>query len=109
MGTLIDDEQRAFMEPLLSPLKPRREKYPGRRPVPSRAARYPVCVQDLDTLVRPVVQVEIGFEPDLLAALGRLTKGWPVGPAARVATCEVTRGRPASSSVEPLGWTKKLA
>lgn len=39
MGTpIIDDELRALIEPLLPPPKPRRKKYPGRRPVSDRAA-----------------------------------------------------------------------
>ena len=39
MGTpIIDDELWALIEPLLPPPKPRRKKYPGRRPVPDRAA-----------------------------------------------------------------------
>ncbi|KAI3611828.1 Mobile element protein (plasmid) [Cupriavidus necator H850] len=35
---IIDDELWALIEPLLPPPKPRREKYPGRRPVSNRAA-----------------------------------------------------------------------
>ncbi|MGC2967722.1 IS5 family transposase [Paraburkholderia aspalathi] len=39
MGTpIIDDELWALIEPLLPPPKPRRKKYPGRRPVSDRAA-----------------------------------------------------------------------
>ncbi len=35
---IIDDELRKRIEPLLPQPKPRREKYPGRKPVPDRAA-----------------------------------------------------------------------
>jgi transposase len=35
---IIDDELWALIEPLLPPAKPRRFKYPGRKPVPDRAA-----------------------------------------------------------------------
>lgn len=35
---IIDDELWALIEPLLPPEKPRRFKYPGRKPVPDRAA-----------------------------------------------------------------------
>ena len=35
---IIDDELWKRIEPLLPPPKPRREKYPGRKPVPDRAA-----------------------------------------------------------------------
>jgi transposase len=39
MGTpIIDDELWALIEPWLPPPKPRRKKYPGRRPVSDRAA-----------------------------------------------------------------------
>lgn len=36
--SIIDDELWALIEPLLPPAKPRRFKYPGRKPVPDRAA-----------------------------------------------------------------------
>ncbi|MDQ0627158.1 transposase [Paraburkholderia graminis] len=35
---IIDDELWTLIEPLLPPAKPRRFKYPGRKPVPDRAA-----------------------------------------------------------------------
>ncbi|MGF6979717.1 transposase [Paraburkholderia sp. JPY465] len=35
---IVDDELWALIEPLLPPPKPRRFKYPGRKPVPDRAA-----------------------------------------------------------------------
>jgi len=35
---LVDDELWALIEPLLPPLKPRRQRYPGRLPVSNRAA-----------------------------------------------------------------------
>jgi len=35
---IIDDELWALIEPLLPPPKPRRFNYPGRKPVPDRAA-----------------------------------------------------------------------
>jgi transposase len=35
---IIDDELWKRIEPLLPQPKPRREKYPGRKPVPDRAA-----------------------------------------------------------------------
>ena len=35
---IVDDELWALIEPLLPPPKPRRLKYPGRKPVPDRAA-----------------------------------------------------------------------
>jgi transposase len=35
---IIHDELWALIEPLLSPVKPRRLKYRGRKPVPDRAA-----------------------------------------------------------------------
>lgn len=35
---IIDDELWALIEPLLPPAKPRRFQYPGRKPVPDRAA-----------------------------------------------------------------------
>lgn len=35
---IIDDELWKLIEPLLPPAKPRRFKYPGRKPVPNRAA-----------------------------------------------------------------------
>ncbi|WP_350029104.1 transposase [Caballeronia sp. GAFFF1] len=35
---IIDDELWALIEPLLPPAKPRRFKYPGRKPMPDRAA-----------------------------------------------------------------------
>jgi transposase len=39
MGTpIVDDELWGLIEPLLPPPKPRRKKYPGRRPVSDRAA-----------------------------------------------------------------------
>jgi transposase len=38
MKAIIDDELWKRIEPLLPRPKPRREKYPGRKPVPDRAA-----------------------------------------------------------------------
>jgi transposase len=35
---LVDDELWGLIEPLLPPLKPRRQRYPGRLPVSNRAA-----------------------------------------------------------------------
>jgi transposase len=35
---ILDDELRKLIEPLLPPPNPRRFKYPGRKPVPNRAA-----------------------------------------------------------------------
>ncbi len=37
-GQIIDDELWALIEPLLSPARPRRFRYPGRKPVVNRAA-----------------------------------------------------------------------
>jgi transposase len=62
---------------------------------PGSTERHPVRVQDRDTLVRSVDKVGVWFGPDLLASLARLAEGRRLGPTARAAAREVTRGRPA--------------
>ena len=91
---LLPDELWERIEPLLPKPKPRRFRFPGRKPVDDRKALIGILFVLKTGIPWEDLPQELGFRDDLLASTPGLVQGWGLAEAPRTTAGRIEWSRP---------------